>query len=340
MTSRFCGLVFGNLRFNVGLRAGLAWALLLWGASAPLGRGQEAGAPAAAHPFRLGFSSSLFVDINEADVKVFLKVWTETIAKKVNIETDPRPAIMDGGVTLEQALQSGKVDSATMTTLEYLAMSTNMQKGSVLLPVINGRSTEEYLLLVRRDGPIKKIGDLQGRNLVWLEHPRACLAPIWLDTLLAQDGLRPPDQFFGKMTPTKKTSQAMLPVFFRQADVCLTTRNGFQTAAELNPQVGQQLRVLATSPELVNNLFCYRPDYPASSRNETMAAATSMHMTPNGQQLQTVFKVDRLEEQPLTCLDSARELLATHRRLCGATNSVNNVKPSLGRSVAQGGTAQ
>ena len=45
-----------------------------------------------------------------------------------------------------------------------------------------------------------------------------------------------------------------------------------------------------------------------------------MHMTPNGQQMQTVFKVDRLEEQSLACLDSARELLATHRRLCGETN--------------------
>ena len=29
MTSRFRGLVFGNLRFNVGLRVALAWALLL-----------------------------------------------------------------------------------------------------------------------------------------------------------------------------------------------------------------------------------------------------------------------------------------------------------------------
>ena len=132
------------------------------------------------------------------------------------------------------------------------------------MPVINGRSTEEYVLLVHRDGPIKEIGDLQGRSLVWIDNPRACLAPIWLDTLLAQQGLGPADQFFGKMTPTKKTSQAVLPVFFRQADVCLTMRSGFQTAAELNPQVGRQLRVLATSPELVNQIFCYRPDYPAS----------------------------------------------------------------------------
>jgi ABC-type phosphate/phosphonate transport system substrate-binding protein len=320
--------------------AGLAWRVvigLIALCAASLGHGQEASVPAAIHPFRLGFSSRMFVDINEADAKVFLKVWTETIAKKVNIETDPRPVILDGVVSLEQALQSGQVDSATLTTLEYLAMSTNMQKGPVLLPVINGRSTEEYLLLVHRDGPIKELGDLQGRSLVWLDHPRACLARLWLDTLLAQEGLGPPDQLFGKVTPTKKMSQAVLPVFFRQADVCLTTRNGFQTAAELNPQVGRQLRVLATSSELVNQIFCYRPDYPASNRKETMAAATTMHMTPNGQQMQTVFKVERLEEQPLTCLDSARELLATHRRLCGATNGI---KPSLARSAAQSGTAQ
>ena len=95
-------------------------------------------------------------------MKVFLKIWTETIAKKVNIETDPRPVILDGVVALEQALQSGQVDSATLTTLEYLAMSTNMQKGSVLLPVINGRTTEEYVLLVHRDSIIREIGDLRG----------------------------------------------------------------------------------------------------------------------------------------------------------------------------------
>ena len=340
MTSRFCGSVFGNLRFNVGLRAGLAWALLLWAASAPVGHGQEASAPAITHPFRLGFSSRLFVDINETDAKVFLKVYTETIAKKVNFETDPRPVILDGVVALEQALQSGQVDSVTLTTLEYLTMSANMQSGPLVLPIINGRSTEEYVLLVHRDGPIKEIGDLRGRSLVWIDNPRACLALIWLDTLLAQQGLGPTDQSFGKMTPTKKMSQAVLLVFFRQADVCLTTRSGFQTAAELNPQVGRQLRVLATSPELVNQIFCYRPDYPTPLLKEVVAAATTMHMTPDGRQLQTVFKVDRVEEQPPTCLDSARELLATHRRLCGATNSVNKVRPSLARSAAQGGTAQ
>jgi ABC-type phosphate/phosphonate transport system substrate-binding protein len=327
-------------RCRSGRRDGLIWLFLLWGATTPLGWGQEAGTLEVAHPFRIGIASSLFVDINEADAKAFLKVWTETMAKKMDIETDPTPVILDGSVALEHALQSGQVDSATMTTVEFLAMSTNMQSGPLLLPVINGRSTEEYLLLVRGDGPIKKIGELRGRDLVWLEHPRACLASIWLDTLLAQGGLGPPDQFFGKMTPTKKASQTMLPVFFRQADVCLTTRNFFQMAAELNPQVGQQLRVLASSPEVVHYVYCFRPDYLVAYKKEVLATISTMHQTPSGQQMQTVFKVDKLEEQSLDCLDSARELLAIHQRLCSTTNSVKNLNPTFARSAAQGGAPE
>ena len=329
-----------GIRRRPGLRAGLAWALLLWAAFVPFGRGQEAVASAAAHPFRIGIASSLFVDINEADAKVFLKVWTETIAKKMTFETDSRPVILDGSIALERALQSGKVDSATMTTMEFLAMSSTLQSNPLLLPVINGRSTEEYVLLVHRDSPIKEIGDLQGRSLVWLEHPRACLAPIWLDTLLAQRGLGPPDQLFGKMTPTKKTSQAVLSIFFRQADVSLTTRNGFQIAAELNPQVGRQLRVLASSPEFVHHVYCFRPDYPAENLKQVLAAISTMHQSPSGQQMQTVFKVDRLEEQSLDCLDNARELLAAHKRLCSATNKVNTIQPSSVPGMAQGRTPQ
>ena len=192
---------------------------------------------------------------------------------------------------------------------------------------MNGRSTEEYLLLVHRDGPIKEIGDLQGRSLVWLEHPRACLAPVWLDTLLAQGGLGPADQFFGKMTPTKKASQAVLSVFFRQADVSLTTRNGFQMAAELNPQVGQQLRVLASSPEFVHHVYRFRPDYPADNLKQVLAAMSTMHQTPSGQQMQTVFKVDRLEEA-VPHLSGQRPRIAGHTRAALRRNEQGQHHPT------------
>ena len=53
----------------------------------------------------------------------------------------------------------------------------------------------------------------------------------------------------------------------------------------------------------------------------TVDEISKMHESQQGRQIFTVFKVDRLEEPPLTCLDSARDLLAAYRRLCGGTNS-------------------
>jgi hypothetical protein len=62
-----------------------------------------------------------------------------------------------------------------------------------------------------------------------------------------------------------------------------------------------------------------------------------LHQTPGGQQLQTIFKVDRLEEHPVSSLDSARELLALHQRLCGATNQVAASGTNVLAGPAHGG---
>ena len=114
----------------------------------------------------------------------------------------------------------------------------------------------------------------------------------------------------------------------------LVTLSGFKIASELNPQVGQQLRVLASSPELVPSLFCFRPDYPPEKLKRVMVGATTLHQTPGGQQLQTIFKVDRMEEGPASHLDSARELLARHQRLSGTTSGPAAAKLSLARAEA------
>ena len=44
-------------------------------------------------PFRLAFSNSMFVDVNEADVRAAMKVWIMTVAKDLSIPVDPDPNI-------------------------------------------------------------------------------------------------------------------------------------------------------------------------------------------------------------------------------------------------------
>ena len=67
-----------------------AWMVLC---AAPLVRAQESQTGTSTPLFRMGFSSSLFKEMNENDIKVFLRTWTETLAQKHGMPADPQPIL-------------------------------------------------------------------------------------------------------------------------------------------------------------------------------------------------------------------------------------------------------
>jgi ABC-type phosphate/phosphonate transport system substrate-binding protein len=152
-----------------------------------------------------------------------------------------------------------------------------------------------------------------------LDSLQGSLGGPWLEELLGKQALAPPEMFFSRVTPVIKTSQTVLPVFFHQSDACVVTRQGFALMGELNPQVTKQLRVLATSPQLVPHLTCFRAGFDPSLKEKIVAAVTEANNTTAGRQLMTIFQYDRIEERPLSKLQSTRELLAACARLHSRT---------------------
>jgi hypothetical protein len=90
---------------------------------------------------------------------------------------------------------------------------------------------------------------------------------------------------------------------------------------ELNPQTGQQLQVLATSPPLVPTIFCFRKGYDSPVRGQILEEISKWHLSVAGKQSLTIFQTDSLESRPLSNLDSALDLLEEHRKLTGKGSS-------------------
>ena len=103
--------------------------------------------------------------------------------------------------------------------------------------------------------------------------------------------------------------------------------------SELNPQIGQRLRVLASSPELVASGFCFRRDYNDPLRETVLAELQKIGSTPAGAQILTLFQSSSLEARPMSCLDSAFELLAEHERLLGSGTSAETAKTQAGSAA-------
>jgi phosphonate transport system substrate-binding protein len=129
------------------------------------------------------------------------------------------------------------------------------------------------------------------------------LAPAWVAGLM---GL-PNTESVG-MTRIDSPSRTVLPVFFRQADASVVTSDVFEISCELNPQLKKDLQVLAISPEVVPAGFFFRTGYASDARDKLEAAMLSLHETPAGQQVLTMFQGDGMVKQPISCLESSRQL--------------------------------
>lgn len=270
--------------------------------------------------FRVGFSTAMFTEVNENDAMAAVKVWTATIAKERGVPTDPAPHVYNNVQEMSLALTVKEVDSLALTSEEYWKLRALLDDEVFIVGSNDENFTEEYLVLVHRDSKIQKIQDLRGRSLAFYNNSRMTLAPIWLDTVLMKAGL-PRSLEFCRVAQTSKLTNAVLPVFFRQTDACVVSRNSFKTMCELNPQLNERLRVVFSSPELVPSGFCFRRGYNDSIRKTIITELVQVMSSSSGGQVMTLFQLGKFEAKPLSCLDSAFALLATHERLLSKAKS-------------------
>ena len=280
----------------------------------------------------------MFTDVNENDARAAVKVWGQTLARERGVPTDPDPFIFKTVEQLRSSLEQREVDAVALTLLEYDLIRRDVNLAPIFLTYNSGSTTEQYVLLAHRDGPVQTMADLRGRHLLSHSNPRTCLAPLWLDTLLVEAGLPAAAALAGKTTLETKLSRVVLPVFFRQADACVVTRSGFAMMSELNPQVGKQLVVLAASEAMVPAVFAFRADYAPPYRETLLAGVRDLHSSPAGQQVLTIFHSERIEEQPAASLESALELIAAHAQLSSGTNAI--ARSATPGSVGQPGNGE
>jgi len=264
---------------------------------------------------RLGFSAQTLGEVNETDARAALKVWSQTLGVERGIAVETAPEILIGVEAIKTALLTGTVDAVSMTALEFWSVHKTVHTGAIVLGRIHAEFTEEYLLLVRRDSPAKSLADLRGQSVTLLDSVRTCLAPAWTETLLLEQHLGRADRFWGRITHATKLTRVVLPVFFRQADACVVTREGFRLMSELNPQVGKQLRVLAQSEKLTPGVFCLRGDLTPRQRDKFLAQVATIGDTPAGRQILDLFQAGELMQRPDSDMDSACALLDRHQRL-------------------------
>src|SRR5271157_4849131 len=193
---------------------------------------------------RFGYSSKFLNDVSLGDAQVAMELWTREFIKSTELKMKPKPLIYDNLQSVVNALNNRELDLVALTTMDYLKIRDKVPVEAALVgsrrKAVDG---DELVLLVRRDQGTMDIRQLKGKKLLVHSSPLIDIARLWLNSVMARRNLPDYERFFGSDKEVKKASQAVLPVFFKQADACLVTRSAFETMVELNPQIGRELMV-------------------------------------------------------------------------------------------------
>ncbi|ACB77405.1 phosphate/phosphite/phosphonate ABC transporter substrate-binding protein [Opitutus terrae] len=266
-------------------------------------------------PLRVALLQRMFVEVNENDARAAMLAWAKTMGRERGIPVVLEPNFLTSIEEVRLAFRRGTIDAVTLPADDYWALRPDKPEGPFIAGAVDGSIEEEYVLVVRKDRGLDSLPQLRGRSLTVYDNPRACLAPIWLETLLLElNGERIPE-FFGRVAHNPRLSRVVLPVFFGQSDAALVTLRGFRLMSELNPQVGEQLVVLAVSPPVLPVVFCFRPGFTSPYRAKLLQAVNTFHQTSAGQQTLTLFQTDRLIECPVEAIAGACAMLDRHEQL-------------------------
>ncbi len=265
---------------------------------------------------RLAISESLISDVNLNDARAAMTIWIKRMMVDLNMVIDVSPAVFDTTEEILHRARTGRFDVVALNVVEYRQVASLLDPSEIVSEE-GAAGMDRYVLLVKRGGGIERVGDLRGRKLIVLKGPKMCVADAWLSTILDEGHFGGSEQFFGTVTTQTKASRVVLPVFFGQADACLTSKRGFDMMSELNPQVARNLTAIASSSPMVLCFYVFRKNYRGLSRESFAKVTSDLRTSAAGRQLATLFQFDGLTVRDAGCLAPALAVLEMAERVRG-----------------------
>ena len=245
-----------------------------------------------------------------------MELWANELSKMNKLPLKTRSIIINDLPSLVKALKNKEIDVIGLPSLDYLKIKDEVDLVPALGTILGGKHGEEYVLITRVDKATMSLNSLKNNKLVFQRDRFVGKVPLmWLDTLLIKQGLPVSEHFFTDIKTVNKVSQAVLPVFFKQMDACLVTRRGFDTMVELNPQLGEQLKILDASPIFVLGIVVFRKDFNEEYRKRIIKTALDFRKLSSGKQMLTLFKVDDFFPFHNSDLDTLIGLLEEYKHL-------------------------
>ena len=257
--------------------------------------------------FRMGYAMRTLYDVDMKDAHAAFQMWSSEIGMQTGYAVTM--TMYDNVEALLKDFRNGALDFGIVTHADFFHMDRGeIDHNHIVTNVRGGKKGHSYFLMVQKDSPFQHVKDLKGRKITVLKSDH--MGKIFLDTLLLRNKLSESNKFFNLIEEKPKVSQTVLSVFFGQSDACLIPDVTYNTMVELNPQIKQRLRSIATSDNVLVGIGFFRKSYGEEYKNEVFKRIVTLQNSPRGRQILLLFKSEafaQVEEKEFRSLNKLED---------------------------------
>lgn len=260
---------------------------------------------------RMGFYYPSVSQIaSRSDILVSLTYWTQELSHRFEMQVVP-VQLYDDIEFMAKAFEKGDINLAVAPPMSVAIHFDRNSLAECLMATRANDKLDATLLVTRLKLDRNAIGELRGKHILMPHNDE--LAEIFLNLLTLKEANIPYSKFFAKVTFGDTAKRMLLDVFFDKAEAAIVNQATYELMLELNPQLGEKIRIVADLPQKSRNYGFVQRDYIFHKR--VAENYLKIADTLRGQQLLAVYQQEKMVFCDNKDLNSFDALYAEYRNL-------------------------
>jgi phosphonate transport system substrate-binding protein len=212
----------------------------------------------------------------------------EYLSEKLGIKV--RMTILSRYGDIIDRFSDRRMDGAFFGIFTGVLAMEKLKVEPVARPVkLNGSSTEQGYIFVRKDSGIKTVADMKGKRMVFVDRATVT-GYLFAVAYLRENGVKNMDRYFREYSFVGSHDSVIHSVLDNRADIGLAQSSIFNMLVAKDPSIGNELVVIARSGELPDNTLCLRNDLSAGVKSRIRDILLGMDKDPKGREVLRKFK--------------------------------------------------
>jgi len=183
-----------------------------------------------------------------------------------------------------------KLDGAFLTPYTATMAIKELGLEPLASPVnLDGQSTSEGYIFVRKDSGIRSLRDMRGGIIVFVD-PATMEGYLFPLSFLQQQGIEDIDSFFSRYFFSGSHASAIFAVLDGRADIGAAKNTIYNDMSSSDPSIQQELEIIARSPKVPEITLCLKSEIDPDLRQRLSNILVHIDKTPEGMEILQKFR--------------------------------------------------